>query len=130
MYLVLPVGFINRELTPDDENTILMSQAGNDGQAGSGDDFILQLDFVGIQDPAACDIPVTFVADVAGGQATCVHASEAVPATLANNRYRLLDMSIRFDREIVNGGNVPWYFGDEFFIFADGFESGDTSQWM
>lgn len=128
MYSVTIVNATNRELTPDDVATMKLSEAGNDGQGGTGDDFQIQLIWEGIKDlqTESCDIPVSFVPD-SERQAVCLIGDQPVPAPLANNRWRLTTMRINFDFDVRAG--VQWFFGEPFAIFADGFETGDTSNW-
>lgn len=131
MYTRVIINALNRELTPDDVSGVLLGEAGNDGDAGTGDDFTTRLVWGGVRNLATnpCDIPVKFVADIQGAAAICSSGCREIVSPLPNSRFEILNPVVLFDIDIDDQGGVTWLFGSGPLLFANGFNEGDVAGW-
>ncbi len=107
-----------RTLAADDVATIRIGMSGLDEIEGTADDYTLNLVYAGVTN--SCDLVVRL--NNSGSFAFCSTSSSVI----SGNHSRLTFAS-------VTTGNFNWFFTNELLgdddIFADGFETGDTTSW-
>ncbi len=107
-----------RTLAADDVATVRLGMSGLDEIEGTADDYTLNLEYVGVTN--SCDIVVRL--NTSGSFAFCQTSS----ALIQGNHRRLTFAS-------VTTGDFNWFFTTDLLgnaeIFADGFESGNTTAW-
>ncbi len=118
-------------LTADEVNMVNMGMTGEDEIAGTAEDYAINLQFV--DDCTNANIHVSFV-DIAppaqplGGCSGSIDFSFVPPSAASARHYSVVPSTVGdFVFVALNSNMQPWDTSVE--IYADGFESGDLSEW-
>jgi len=137
MYGLQVEGELKTSLTADDVNMVKMAFTGVDLQAGTADDYSVNLQFVGSCDGA--DVLITLGETVT--PATLAQCRAGVDFSFPQNPLLARHLSIvpEFPGPLVitlnqnitwdTGQNCGLSRGNASCVFADGFETGDTAAW-
>lgn len=118
-------------LSADEANTVRMGMTGADKIAATADDYTVVLRYE--PNCEAGDIVVNFKPLAEGTVGACladIALSFPPPNPILAQHYsivRVIIGGVVFDLEVTLNSDLPWDFTEP--IFADGFESGDTSAW-
>lgn len=121
-----------RGLLADDVNMLKMARTGEDWEAGTADDYAVDLDFVG-DCSKPHDIKVEYGPTAVGAFGQCENLKIDYSFS-GQNPFLARHFSIVRGEEpanplrIVLNENVVWTLGEP--IFEDGFESGDLTEWV
>ncbi len=108
-----------RQLTPDDTVNLRFGLSGLNEVADATDDYSIRVEFVGISTDG-CNVEVRFTNEPQSFNAGC--DINAILIGGSSTHFRLAGIGdLRFNI------NKEWFFGTS--VFADGFESGDFSNW-
>lgn len=108
---------VQRILGHDDAATLLYARSGLDSVSGNGDDYTVELTYAG--QTTSCDVVLAFD-NSETGFAVCQVSGSFLSAD---------DAAITSANVFFNTG-FSWFFNDlADELFADGFESGDTTRW-
>jgi hypothetical protein len=129
MYSIVGTTTVYTGIAADDANMVKMQRTGEDRIAGTADDYTMDLRWVA--DCAEAEIEVRFgpLPFVVPG-ATAVHVLPTFPSPVPPlaRHYTAVPMNAAAPRITVILNDIAlWDFGN--LVFADGFESGDTSRW-
>ena len=109
-----------RQWAADDVATLSLGMSGVDETQGTADDYTIRAEYAGLT--TSCDLVLRFN-NAATGFAVCSVGGSG----LGGGHWRITSATASFNT------GYTWFFNDvekvEGNIFADGFESGDTSAW-
>jgi hypothetical protein len=113
-----------RELQHDDVATVLYAASGLDEKAETSDDYTVNIVYRG-QTTEGCDVLIEDIP--AGGGTVPPNAAgfcdvDAIGIGGADPHFRIAGLA-----RLQVSDNFDWFYGSE--VFADGFETGDTSEW-
>ncbi|MEM8993523.1 MAG: hypothetical protein AAGF23_01900 [Acidobacteriota bacterium] len=112
----LQPGEAKRRLSADDVATLRYAESGLDELAGTADDYLVQLTYLGFGE--GCNIDVSF-----GAQGTIVACTGGLQEFSPGHWRYSMTSTLTFSDAVL------WHFSGDGLVFADGFESGDTAGW-